>query len=57
MDNLDYSPKKEDETKLEYVKRLGMKHMKMCEGCEFNVKDVDLTACIECVKDYLESDD
>ena len=53
MDN----EKQEDETKLEYAKRLGVKRMAMCEGCEFNVKDVDLTACIECVKDYLESDD
>jgi hypothetical protein len=24
-----------------------------CKNCEFHVYDVDRTACIECVKDYL----
>jgi hypothetical protein len=24
-----------------------------CKECEFNVFDIDRTACIECLKDYL----
>jgi len=24
-----------------------------CKDCEFNVFDIDRTACIECIKDYL----
>ena len=55
MDDPEYKPKEPKETKYEYVKRVGMKRMQMCDGCEFNRYDVDLTPCIECVKDYLES--
>lgn len=55
MDDPEYKPKEPKETKYEYVKRVGLKRMLQCNGCEFNVKDVDLTACIECVKDYIEN--
>jgi hypothetical protein len=52
-DDPEFKPKQEHETKYQYVDRVGIKKMSQCESCEFHVYDVDRTACIGCVKDYL----